>query len=128
MSVHLKKSLSKGLLCFVYFHQVWLDNLTMVFRWLLTCSLFPFVVKSSDYYFSFPLFSPREEKKGNITNYGNRSWKALCSPSLKSCARKKKKKVGTVLSRKITWLPFVSLFVKVQSCIMFHVLSPSLNG
>ena len=24
-----------------------------------------------------------------------------------------KKKVGTVLSRKITWLPFVSLFVKV---------------
>ena len=47
-----------------------------------------------------------------------------------SCALKEKPKVGTVLSRKITWLPFVSLFVKVfmHSSIVVHVLSPSLIG
>ena len=36
---------------------------------------------------------------------------------------KQETKVGTVLPRKITWLPFVSLFVKfyMQSSIMVHV-------
>ena len=53
--------------------------------------------------------------------------KLYVHPALKA-VHVKKKKIGTVLSRKITWLPFVSLFVKVQSCIMFHVLSPSVNG
>ena len=47
-----------------------------------------------------------------------------------SCALNEKPKVGTVLSRKITWLLFVSLFVKVfmHSSIMVHVLSLSLIG
>ena len=47
-----------------------------------------------------------------------------------SCALKEKPKVGTVLSGKITWLPFVILFVKVfmHSSIVVHVLSPSLIG
>ena len=47
-----------------------------------------------------------------------------------SCALNEKPKVGTVLSRKITWLPFDSLFVKVfvHSSIMVHVRSPSLIG
>ena len=47
-----------------------------------------------------------------------------------SCALKEKPKVGTVLSRKITWLPFLSLLVKVfmHRSIVVHVLSPSLIG
>ena len=41
-----------------------------------------------------------------------------------------KTKAGTVLSGEITWLPFLSLFVKVfiQSSIMVHVLSPNFIG
>ena len=64
----------------------------------------------------------------NYTNLHNRH--KVFQVAHESCALNEKPKVGTVLYRKITCLPFVSLFVRVfmHSSIMVHVLLPSLIG
>ena len=58
-------------------------------------------------YFSFGLFSLREKKRGKITICG--SQKSSLTHGLTSCVLDEKQKQGWFLSRKITYLPSLSI-------------------